>query len=582
MANVSTWRSVLHVGGYAAARDGGAACYRRVLSEPNHAGKVQSQDGAWWEIIGDVVTPQMFGAKADGLADDTPSIQAAIDRGGRYIYLPEGIYIHTHIELGEGQTLFGAGMYGKSILKLKDGAADLFSAVGLRGLTAKSGITECTFRDFEYDGNTEKNRDWGSGSTRWSKDEYDLIYTQGIYFGTLGNRVPPLRAFLENIYIHDTVRSSIVWGSTKIFGKNWHLANSDADHLIYESGFTGSDITDVVLEGFSRNGYIVCDEGIQLKNLTFRNLSGNPTAYDGQLLIGTRNSGKNPAALISNVTVHKLDPDVLRGSGTLAIVFQFLGSVILSGFTYIGGNTAHKTSIAIFSWNKHLGSDQHYEIYHVSASNLGSRTQLVQVDSVAAPIRDLLLKSITLSFAEKMAVADQFLVNLQGSIEGLTIDGLSISGRGTNNFALAAPNRIVTDVKFKRVFMESCKGWVLTKGGSGHIAFEQCDFQGPEVKGLTSDGSTDNVFTSNVRIGNAPRMSSGKSIQSGNGVSTTFQIPHGLNIAPKSFKITPIGAAGMAKHKTTANSTNLVITFDAAPPEGNANLVFIWVAKGPI
>lgn len=67
--------------GYATAGDGGGALYKRVGSEPPHAGKFQSADGAWWELAEAVVTLQMFGAIGDGTADDTTAIQAAISYG---------------------------------------------------------------------------------------------------------------------------------------------------------------------------------------------------------------------------------------------------------------------------------------------------------------------------------------------------------------------------------------------------------------------------------------------------------------------------------------------------------------------
>ncbi|MBE0561840.1 MAG: hypothetical protein IH622_13640 [Ochrobactrum anthropi] len=57
--------------GYAAVGDGGLSRYKRVGSEPSHSGKLQSSDGAWWELAVDEVTPYMFGAKGDLVADDT-------------------------------------------------------------------------------------------------------------------------------------------------------------------------------------------------------------------------------------------------------------------------------------------------------------------------------------------------------------------------------------------------------------------------------------------------------------------------------------------------------------------------------
>lgn len=61
----------IRTAGYASAGDGGGALYKKAVSEPDHAGKFQSADGAWWEIKEREVTPKMFGAVVDKVTDDT-------------------------------------------------------------------------------------------------------------------------------------------------------------------------------------------------------------------------------------------------------------------------------------------------------------------------------------------------------------------------------------------------------------------------------------------------------------------------------------------------------------------------------
>jgi len=67
--------------GFASVGDGGEGFYVWVATEPTHIGKVQSADGAWWEISGDVIDPRQLGAVGDGVSNDALYVQAAINLG---------------------------------------------------------------------------------------------------------------------------------------------------------------------------------------------------------------------------------------------------------------------------------------------------------------------------------------------------------------------------------------------------------------------------------------------------------------------------------------------------------------------
>lgn len=77
--NVPETASFLRTAGYYAPGDGGGALYKRVATKPSHAGKIQSLDGAWWELAETVPNVKMFGARGNGEANDSPSFQAAYD-----------------------------------------------------------------------------------------------------------------------------------------------------------------------------------------------------------------------------------------------------------------------------------------------------------------------------------------------------------------------------------------------------------------------------------------------------------------------------------------------------------------------
>src|SRR5690606_24884442 len=57
----------IRTNGYYTPGDGGGALYKRVSTEPAHGGKIQSADGAWWELGEAVVNVLQFGAKRDAV-----------------------------------------------------------------------------------------------------------------------------------------------------------------------------------------------------------------------------------------------------------------------------------------------------------------------------------------------------------------------------------------------------------------------------------------------------------------------------------------------------------------------------------
>ncbi len=80
--SVPTVVIILYTTGFAVAGDGGGATYKRVGSEPTHALKVQSADGAWWELVPEngTISVAQNGAFGKGAGfDDAPAIQECIE-----------------------------------------------------------------------------------------------------------------------------------------------------------------------------------------------------------------------------------------------------------------------------------------------------------------------------------------------------------------------------------------------------------------------------------------------------------------------------------------------------------------------
>lgn len=88
-AVIPAFADFIRTDAYASAGDGGGALYQRVALEPSHDGKLQSADGAWWELsTTQDIYPEMFGARANGVrpnssagmpfgVDDTAAVKSA-------------------------------------------------------------------------------------------------------------------------------------------------------------------------------------------------------------------------------------------------------------------------------------------------------------------------------------------------------------------------------------------------------------------------------------------------------------------------------------------------------------------------
>lgn len=65
----------IRTAGYTTLGDGGEALYTRKVSEPSHPGKVQSADGAWWEIADTELEPRQFGVVYGSVSDQNTEAQ---------------------------------------------------------------------------------------------------------------------------------------------------------------------------------------------------------------------------------------------------------------------------------------------------------------------------------------------------------------------------------------------------------------------------------------------------------------------------------------------------------------------------
>lgn len=247
--NISSGITYLRTSGYYLVGDGGGALYKKVISEPAHTGKIQSADGAWWELSEVRPNNRMFGAKIDGVrrdytildtgewsnlasfgvgtsghTDDTAANQGLIDylalRGGGLGWLCSGVSVTGKLTLKSGVVLIGEGGRSGTILMLKDSSnTNMIEGQNfntLWGTTSKQGIHHAGLVGVTLDGNWFNNTA-GSGIAVYGYSNLFRDVTVSLFrehgLMTMWGAGGPLlgvESFYENIYI-DTVGKVGIW-----------------------------------------------------------------------------------------------------------------------------------------------------------------------------------------------------------------------------------------------------------------------------------------------------------------------------------------------------------------------------------
>lgn len=160
----------LRTAGWLTAGDGGGALYKKAVAEPDHAGKFQSADGAWWELAEAFATPAMFGCL--GLSDDAVRLQGALEWSADHGVLrgPSGarVRLDTACAAAVSTVRFygdpgfvldcsggGSLMLNPGVTALPDLSADLLrtsstAQIAAHGLTAGRVFQVCNPTDYSF------------------------------------------------------------------------------------------------------------------------------------------------------------------------------------------------------------------------------------------------------------------------------------------------------------------------------------------------------------------------------------------------------------------------------------------------
>jgi len=192
-------------------------------------------------------TVRDFGAKGDGIADDAPAIQRAIDAahqaGGGTVTLAPGIYLIRYRPSEDGDGVSGLTMRSgvtlegtdraRCILKLADG--QMGQNTYARLISSRGEIAEVAFRNFTVDGN--RSRQFG---------ERDNISGAGIL---LGWKARCADVTVESLHVHDMIGQGVLLqGAIDNVARRLRIAENRIERTTFiglqVSQFDGAEILD--------------------------------------------------------------------------------------------------------------------------------------------------------------------------------------------------------------------------------------------------------------------------------------------------------------------------------------------------
>jgi len=185
-----------------------------------------------------VIDVRTFGAKGDGVTDDTAAIQAAVNAGA-VVYIPAGTYLTHTITLRAGVTIYGDG--AASTLKQNTITAASYGTLFADSLSATAFVDDITIRDLRLVGAVA-----------------DLGFSEFVHLISLNG---VRRATIERVTCIGFRGDGVYFGSGPQAGQERH------NQQVRVSGCTFDGVN-----GDNRNGISIIDgDGVIIDRNVFRN-----------------------------------------------------------------------------------------------------------------------------------------------------------------------------------------------------------------------------------------------------------------------------------------------------------------------
>lgn len=325
-------------------------------------------------VFGALPTVQVrdFGAKGDGVADDTAALQKALDGGRRTVEIPAGTYvIHAALKMDSETTIHADP---KAVIRLADGAGNAVDVFLLTNRDWQAGNHDLVIEGGIWDGNNEHNP---RGDQK----------AMPCYTGVALNFSHVQRLALR----HAIIRNPETYSFRAIYL---------TDFTIEDIGFDGTSVR-LNQDGIHLNGF--CERGT-IKNL--RALS--------------------PYATNDDMVALNADD----GDGSAFVSQQGMISGPIRDIT-----VEHIRAPAAFSLVRLLSSQQPLENITISDVEGGARFYAVNMDRWRFPpgggkirnvvLRDFKIRKIADNFSKQTRAAQRPLIHIQSAVENFRIEGLT-------------------------------------------------------------------------------------------------------------------------------------------------------------
>ena len=277
------------------------------------------------------ITPQMFGAKGDGVTDDTAAIQSALDASS-YVYIPDGIYIINATYEGNGDSA-ECGIRPRNnqvielstnaILKTKDNRTGCYNIINIIG------VDNVKIRGGKVQGvKTEPTR---------------VEPAYGVAFGYGVNIVAANNILIENMEIYDNWGDSILIGHNNGVNSNniriekciLHDSRRQGISIIGAENVTIRDCEIYNISGTMPQSGIDIEPAIgTIKNIVIDACHIHDCANQSIIISTDRNDAqtiKVGSCKLDNVQIlGRLGRDVIFNNNTISRVVLSLGHVIIT------------------------------------------------------------------------------------------------------------------------------------------------------------------------------------------------------------------------------------------------------------